>query len=253
VVAVQTLPSAGSDIVGGTITFSAVFGGGGYADIPNASSSTLTIANLQLSDSGSYNLVATHGAYSVTSAPSVFTVNDVPAAMNGIIIASAKQLGLGLTTTFSPSWAVSTNSLIAGRAPSSVGPGNFDISGTGATVAVLTDGQYGTLGIPTSASSNFVECGTVAGGAGHWVIYTLTGSAYGYDLTNLVVYGGWSDGGRDQQLYNIYYSTVASPTNFNNQLAFVTYNPANRSGLQSATRATVFPATSQPLAKSGGD
>jgi hypothetical protein len=80
----------------------------------------------------------------------------------------------------------------------------------------------------------------VAGGAGQSVTYTLTGSATGYTLTNLVVYGGWGDAGRDQQAYTVYYSKVAAPATFI-QLSSANYNPANPSGVQSATRATFTP------------
>jgi hypothetical protein len=69
----------------------------------------------------------------------------------------------------------------------------------------------------------------------------MSGSTNGYTLTNIVVYGGWGDAGRDQQAYTVYYSKVATPTTFI-QLSSVNYNPANVSGVQSATRAMLTPA-----------
>jgi hypothetical protein len=56
-----------------------------------------------------------------------------------------------------------------------------------------------------------------------------------------VVYGGWGDAGRDQQAYTVYYSTIAAPTTFIS-LGSVNYLPANPSGVQCATRATLVPA-----------
>ena len=50
-------------------------------------------------------------------------------------------------------------------------------------------------GSPKTTSTNYVTCGN-GNGAGSSVTYTLTGSAIGYYLTNIVVYGGWGDNGR---------------------------------------------------------
>jgi hypothetical protein len=67
------------------------------------------------------------------------------------------------------------------------------------------------------------------------VVYSLTGCINGYNLTNITVYGGWADRGRDQQAYTVYYATVAAPTNFI-PLGSVNCNPAIGGGIQSATR-----------------
>ena len=75
------------------------------------------------------------------------------------------------------------------------------------------------------------------------MIYTLTNaSGGGYNLTNITVYGGWGDAGRDQQAYTVYYSKVTAPTTFI-QLDTVNYNPSNPANVQSATRATLTPAS----------
>src|SRR6185503_21119556 len=78
--------------------------------------------------------------------------------------------------------------------------------------------------------------------------YTLPASVTGYDVTNIVVYGGWSDAGRDQQRYIVYYSTVASPTTFN-QIADVDYNPTLPGPVQSSTRITLTGTNGSALAK----
>ncbi|HWH69799.1 MAG TPA: alpha-L-rhamnosidase C-terminal domain-containing protein, partial [Candidatus Sulfotelmatobacter sp.] len=159
----------------------------------------------------------------------------------GIIITATNQTGSG-SGSFAPSWGVVTNgSLLAGLVPVSA-TGNFNLEPyLGArTVNSLTTGgslAISTGGSPTTTSANYVTCGS-GGGAGSSVIYTLAGSTNGYDLTNIVVYGGWGDNGRDQQAYTVYYSTVAAPTNFIAR-AIVNFNPTIANNLQSATRVAI--------------
>jgi hypothetical protein len=128
--------------------------------------------------------------------------------------------------------------LIAGTAPSG-SAGNFSLNSGGRTVSSLTAGDSLSIG-PTSASDttiNYITCGN-SSGAGSLVTYTLTGFAAGYTLTNITVYGGWKDAGRDQQAYTVSYSKVAAPATFIS-LGTVNYNPANPAAVQSATRATL--------------
>ncbi len=108
-------------------------------------------------------------------------------------------------------------------------------------LSILTDTST-SLGImregnPTTTSPNYLTCGP---GAGHSVVYALATSGNGYNLTNITVYGGWSDGNRDQQAYTISYSTVAQPTVFM-PLTVVNYNPVNPIGL-SLVRTELIPA-----------
>ncbi|MDB6121112.1 MAG: Immunoglobulin subtype, partial [Pedosphaera sp.] len=143
-------------------------------------------------------------------------------------------------------WTVTTNdSLIAGEPPSNTS-GNFSMEVPGRSVNSLTTGGSGsltqlaaTMGYTTS--TNYVTCGN-GGGAGSLVVYTLTGSASGYSLTNIMVYGGWVDAGRDQQAYTVYYSTMAAPATFY-LLGSVNYNPSNPANVQSATRAMLRPSS----------
>ncbi|MEY4918607.1 MAG: hypothetical protein RL616_2520, partial [Verrucomicrobiota bacterium] len=150
----------------------------------------------------------------------------------------------GSANDFYTTWSVAPGSLISGMLPSSVGSGDFSEPAYHqcGTVVVLTDGSFGYLrNLPGNGDSlTEVACGTVAGGAGQSVTYTLTGSATGYSLTNITVYGGWGDAGRDQQAYTVYYSKISAPTSFI-QLISANYNPANPSGVHSATRATFTP------------
>ena len=256
-VAVNTTPSTATDVVGGQVAFTASFGGqqpmayqwevikaGVTNIISSATNATLVLTNLQLSDSGSYLLQASN-AYGValsTSAP--LTVSNLPAPVNNVITAMSAQTGLG-GGIFTPTWSLSPGSLIARQAPS-VTNGNFSLEVAGRSVIALTSTINGlstsvingTSG--TTCSTNYVTCGNGIG-AGATVIYTLTGNTNGYNVTNITVFGGWADAGRDQQAYTVSYSKVSNPTNFIS-LAVVNYNPVNTASVQSATRASLRPA-----------
>lgn len=180
------------------------------------------------------------GAY-IFSSP--FSISPPPP---GIIITTTNQTGNG-TGTFYPTWTDATNgSLIAGLAPGTA-IGNFSEEDTGRSVSSLTAG--GSLGIALingpygiTSSTNYVTCGNGTGpdgsSAGSTLIYTLPGSTNGYNLTNITVYGGWANNGRDQQAYTVYYSTAQAPTIFL-PLTTVDFNPSIASGIQSATLVTL--------------
>jgi len=264
IVTTNTQPVTATDTVGDQIVFNAAFGGtspifyqwqiiaGGVTNsIPGATNTVLVLDNLQLTNTASYRLQASNSFGVAVSAASSLAVTSMAPPVNNIITSFAAQTGLGSTLiNFIPTWILAPGSLIAGQAPGSVGSGNFnDPNGGGAgVVSVLTDGSFGWLNYWPNVghSTTEVACGTVGGGAGQSVRYTLTGSASGYNLTNITVYGGWGDAGRDQQAYTVYYSTVASPTNFV-ALTSVNYNPANPANVQSATRTTIT-STNGPLA-----
>jgi hypothetical protein len=255
VVKQDTLPVTGSDVEGSLVTFTASFEGTlpiSYQwqrdgmDLPGANSPTLTINNLQLGDSGNYQLVATNSLGASVSTARFFQVNPTPIPEEGVLISVATQTGEGGQTSFSPTWVVSTNSLIRSNAPSAIGTGNFSRDSSG-VVAVLTDGRYGTINPAGNGSLDFVTCG-INNQGGAFVTYSLPVSATGYDVTNIVVYGGWSDGGRDQQRYVVSYSTVASPTVFN-QIADVNYNPTLPGQVQSSTRITLTGTNGAAMAK----
>ncbi len=266
IITADTLPSSGSDVVGGQITFSVGFDGtrpltyqwfvqdtnGDPATaISSATNSTFTLSDLQPTDFAIYFCTASNALGTMSSTPTVFVVNAVPPATNNEVIELANQTGLGGNTTFKPSWTISTNNdLIAGFLPSTVGPGNFSdpqekIAGT---PAVLTDGKIATLYPGGITSPDVVTGGIVSSGAGQYLIYTLPASATGWNLTNIVTYGGWADAGRDEQRYILYYSTVAAPSNFTS-FADVIFNPSNPGGVQSATRVIITPSGAPALVK----
>jgi alpha-L-rhamnosidase len=175
---------------------------------------------------------------------------SIPVAPS-VIVTATNQIGAGTNAPFTPSWTIVTNgSLIAGLHPSTA-LGNFSEEAPGRNVNSLTTANSlrlsqiaGTFGLTTS--TNYVTCGNGTGpdqsGAGSAIIYTLPVSANGYSLTNITVYGGWDDNGRDQQAYAVYYSTVMAPSNFIS-LAVVNYTPSIASERPSATLVTLTSST----------
>jgi len=255
VVTQNTLPATAADVVGSQVTFTAAISAnspiiyqwqkitnGVANNIPGATNSpTLTLTNLQLTDTASYQLVVSNANGVAVSSPGVLTVSSAPAPVNNLVTSYAAQTGLGgAQPSFSPTWTVAPGSLIAGQPPGSVGPGNFSLN-SGGGVAVLTDGTFGYVVNNGNSTPTEVTCGP-GNGAGQSVTYMLTGSATGYNLTNITTYGGWGDSGRDQQAFTIYYATTTAPTTFI-LLTNVNYNPPNPLGVQSATRATLTPAS----------
>lgn len=203
--------------------------------VPAASSSGVSYVGVS-NGAAIYNVVA--GNYSFASP--LFVQLATPPAL---IVTTASQTGLG-NGTFYPAWTVQTNgSLIAGQLPTTA-TGNFTEEVAGRNVAALTASNN--LGLALimgpngqSSSTNYVTCGN-GSGAGATLIYTLPSNSFGYDLTNITVYGGWANNGRDQQAYTVYYSTKAAPSTFI-QLGVVNYNPAVGGGVQSATRVILTP------------
>lgn len=255
----NTQPSAANMIVGRQVAFSAAFSsppplslqwqkisGGVTNNLAGATGPTLTLTNLQMADSASYQLLASNTLGVSYSSPAPLSVSALPAAVGNAITTTENQTGLG-GNTFYPSWAVVTNgSLIAGLFPS-IATGNFSEETSGRSVYSLTSPHDIGLTViagdaaPKTTSTNYVTCGN-GYSAGSLLIYSLGGYTNGYIVTNITVYGGWGDNGRDQQAYTVYYSTVAAPANYLS-LATVNFNPAVSSGIQSATRVTLLPWT----------
>ncbi|MCW1883890.1 Ig-like domain-containing protein [Luteolibacter flavescens] len=255
-ITMQTTPATAADVVGGQVTFSASITGaaplayqwqkvvsGVPTDISGATGATLTLTNLQTSDTASYRLKATNSHGTITSNSAALTVTAAPAAVGNVVASIAAQTGLGGNTTFTPSWKLAADgSIINGTVPTSAA-GNFSLNPNGKTAADLTMVRSLAISptIGTENSFNYLSAGN-GNGAGSSVTYTLPASANGHTLTKIVVHGGWADAGRDQQAYTVSYSLVSSPGTFVT-LRSVNHNPANPSGVQSATRSTLTPAT----------
>jgi len=268
------LPTYAETVVGDSVVFMAAFSNAPAAslqwqyisngiatDISGATTATLTLSNLQLTNTGSYRLKAVNATNSLavsysTAAPLV--VGNVPAAVGGMVVKNSGQCGYvantnGSVANFYTAWTVNTsNNLVYGSADGGPGVsgtvyadpiGNFADGNTytSGDPAMLTDGDPGYITYrPSSGSATDLSLGNAP--AATFVTYTLGGpSTTGYDLTNITVYGGWVDHGRDEQKYEVLYSTIAAPTVFNH-LITVDYNPTDTANAQSATRTTVLPA-----------
>jgi len=163
-------------------------------------------------------------------------------ARGAVTVATDFQVGPGgVGSTFTPTYVVSNTDLINGMLPSA-SSGDYTVELSGG-LPVLTNGIYGTITEPGGAPDRTHGAFAVAGGGsgtGTTLTYSLnTGaSPAGYKLSNIVVYGGWNDNGRDQQAYTVQYSTVASPATFLN-LATVNFNPTVGANLQTANRVTI--------------
>jgi alpha-L-rhamnosidase len=161
-----------------------------------------------------------------------------------ITITGTNQLG---SVPVTPAWVRGPGSLISGLAPT-VANGNFG-EYTGGNVTNLTQsGNPLTIYANNAVQTNMESCGD-DGTAGSTLIYTLPASTYGYNLTNITVYGGWQDAGRDAQDYTVYYSTAANPQVYIMLLTNVSYLPSNPSGIGDATRVIINDAAGGAIAK----
>ena len=257
--------SSGADVAGSQATFTAAFTGAtsyqwlsNGVPIPGATNPTLTLTNLQTTYSGSYSLKALNadisGVSTVTSTPSAFLVNPAPTAdgFGNLVLASYQNSTFttgpsnGVSVGgFTPTWTIAPDSLIFGTNPSDYGAGSggqngFANQGGAGGEFVLTDGQFPGVG----GSYNIQAFATLgrSGGAVTYVTYTLPASASGYNITNIQVYGGWPDSGRDHQEYTISYSTVSDPLTFV-ELDQVFYQPPTTPSSPTATHVTFESAT----------
>ncbi len=205
--------------------------------VPTTNASAITESGVLASSSPGVTYVGASNNYAIYNVgsgsylwSSPFQIVPPSIGTSNIILTETNQAAAATEIyPFTPTWTVVTNGdLILGRAPSN-SAGNFDLEpyGTPREVNSLTSGgslTINTNGDPLTTSGNYVTCG-YEDGAGSFVTYALTGSTNGYNLTNITVYGGWKDNGRDQQAYTIYYSTVLNPATFIN-LTGVSYIPS---------------------------
>jgi hypothetical protein len=113
--------------------------------------------------------------------------------------------GAPYTPTF-PSGGPSATDLINGSLPSASN-GNFQEETSAGTVA-LTNGSVATFYGTQTAASDHTAYAT--GHNGDSVTYALGGPS---NLSSIVIYGGWNDGGRDAQHYDVLTSTDGATFN----------------------------------------
>jgi len=259
------IPFIGNDVAGSSETFTALFNSseaisyqwyivtnsisGGVTNavtspVVGGTSSSLTLANLQASETGSYFVVASNSLGGASSSTNAFTVEPAPTPVNGVTESFAYQQTFSGGPLLAPTWTLASGDILEGLAPSS-SAGDFQ-DGPFGPIGTLTDGAIGYAG---GDLISFCSCGTVGSGTGNSATYTLTGSASGYNITQIVTFGGWQDGGRDQQNYTVSYATASSPGTFTT-LASV-FDPANLSnvgGVPNMSRVTIASSSSAPLA-----
>ncbi len=268
----DTLPSYAETVVGDQVVFTAgfsnfppvslhwqVIAGGttnnvntGVVNVTNNDNviSTLTLNNVQTNSSGFYRLKADNATNNAAtpsySASGRLLVSSAPLIGNNVAMNYASQ-NFPSSASFLPAWPVDTNNLnLIYGFQSGTGPGTFTVAGdfTGggnfcnADPTILTDGQIASMtSLPNLA---FCAGGTLNLGIGYQVIYTLNPTTYGTDLTNITVFGGWQDAGRDEQKYQILYSTVQNPSVFT-PLVIADYQPSNPGNQPCVNRTQIVP------------
>jgi hypothetical protein len=136
------------------------------------------------------------------------------------ITGAAHAAIISITGTQGSAYSVSSTDLIEGLSPgTNTNPSAGKESSGG--VGALTDGVFGGLGVTNNPGTAAYTIGD-----GTTLVYTLTGSALGYDIRNINTYTGWGDNGRVNQDYTVYYSTVAAPATFI-PIASVAFHPAS--------------------------
>lgn len=167
--------------------------------------------------------------------PLLLLISVLSSGASVVTVTSSQTNGTNsLPHTFVPS----TTDLIQGLSPTAQS-GTFTQEGAGG-VPVLTDGLFASP-ISRDGGGAF-QFGTFATGGntgGTSLTYTLAAPS---TIASISVYGGWQDGGRDQQSYNISYSVAAAPGTFL-PLTSVNFNPADPGGLPQVTRVTISDTT----------
>ena len=203
--------------------------------------STLTISSVQLSNAGTYMLEAINATNSAAIAysPVATLVVNTPVTVGNVVQMNSAQAG---TTNYYPGWTMNTNtdliygfSLSDGNSDVVPGPGTYDLeTPLNLDPSVLSDGNL------NSAKPNMVSCGWVNSGAGESMTYVLPAQTYGYEITNVTVYGGWGDDGRNELKYQVLYSTFSAPATFVSIGTF-DYNPGLTDNNQNANRCILIP------------
>jgi hypothetical protein len=138
------------------------------------------------------------------------------------------------TNSLPHTYTVSGTDLINGLTASAQA-GNFTQEGTGGT-PVLTNGAFPSpISRDAGGPFQFPAFATGGNNGGTSVTYTLPTAS---NVTSIVVYGGWQDGGRDEQNYTVSYSTPLAPGTFL-PITTVGFNPPDPGGLPQVTRVTL--------------
>jgi hypothetical protein len=155
-------------------------------------------------------------------------------AVGGLGGSSAFAVATVSTNNTSGTYPVSNGDLLNGLTPATTGTFGplFGEMFAGTNPAILTDGAFGSA----NPNADTAPPSTLAVQNGATLTYTFdtTANTLGYSLSAISTYGGWQDGGRDRQTYDVLYSTVSDPATFL-PLATVDFEPTN-AGQPSNTR-----------------
>ena len=160
--AFTTQPSSQVLTAGGTATFSVAVSGSPVptlqwkkdgVSLAGATSLTLTLANLQAADAGTYVAVATNSAGTATSAGAVLIVSTSATAPTFTTQPASQILSLGGTANFTVAVAGSPTPTLQWR------KGGVDIAGATGPTLTLTNVQASDAAIYTAVASN--SAGTV--------------------------------------------------------------------------------------------
>jgi PEP-CTERM motif len=167
--------------------------------------------------------------------PLVLTASILTSGASVVTVADRLTNGTNnLPHTFVPS----TTDLIQGLATSAQ-TGNFTQEGTGGT-PVLTDGLFASpISRDGGGAFQFPTFATGGNTGGTSLTYVLGATS---NIASISVFGGWQDGGRDQQSYSVFYSVAAAPGTFL-PLTTVDFNPPDPVGLPQVTRVTISDTT----------
>ncbi len=134
------------------------------------------------------------------------------------IVGSPAPTIVETNTQGSDLYTVSSTDLLQTHATLTTATGISSTEGTDGTGAALTDGTVG----PSYLAADYINAVAIHTGAE--LIYTFDRgeNGAGYDITQIDTYSGWKDSGRNNQQYNVSYSTVLNP-DFYISLATVDY------------------------------
>jgi len=151
---------------------------------------------------GPVSFVKTGTGTLTLSGPSTYSGETVVAG--GTVTLSPEVGGTpGYATANAFTFSPAANNLLAGLLPSDVSNSSAGVENTG-PASVLTDGVFGLTNLTTYAVADTSV-----------ITYTLSADNQGSDVSQINIFSGWNDGGRDRiTVSSISYSTVSSPDTF---------------------------------------
>ena len=126
-------------------------------------------------------------------------------------------------------YTVSSTDLINGITGTTTTPNLFGVTNAGdlnfttTNLGVLTDGVFGSANPNNDTGANATTVGVQTGAVLTYDLNLAT-NVNGYSISDISIYAGWQDGGRVNQDYTVYYSTVNAPNTWI-QLTNVNYAP----------------------------